>query len=63
MLAHRATFEGIRRGDLPAETVNLDGREVTALRVGAEAGERMGFEPGDVVIVSPAPPTQPAGPD
>jgi len=42
----------VRREDLPAETMELNGREVVALRLGAAAGERFGFRPGDLILVA-----------
>lgn len=50
----------VQRGDLPTERVTLDGRRVQALRLGAGAGIRLGFEPGDVIVVSPRPETGPS---
>ncbi len=51
----------VRRADLPAEEVTLNGQRRVALHLGADTGERMGFAPGDVILVSTRPAvTQPA---
>ena len=53
-------FEPIRREDLPAWQVNLDGRERTVLQIGVSAGRRLGFRPGDLITVAEhRPGTQP----
>jgi len=49
----------VRRDDLPQEQATLNGRNATALRISAVGGERLGFKPGDIIIVSPRP-AQPA---
>ena len=46
----------VRREDLPVETRTMDGRTTRVLRLSASAGERFGFEPGDVIEVA-----EPAG--
>ncbi len=56
------------RDDLPQKYVTLDGRRKSALLIGASAGKRFGFQPGDVIIVSqaqtrPATASAPAGGD
>ncbi len=53
----------VRREDLPVETRTIDGREARVLRISASAGERFGFEPGDVIEVSESPdkPGEPEG--
>lgn len=51
------------RADLVAtREVRLDGKNRQALHITAEAGRRLGFRAGDVIVVSEAPPaaTQPA---
>jgi len=50
----------VAREQLPARTVRLDGKEATALMLGAEAGQRMGFFPGDVIVICPSPATRPS---
>jgi len=60
MLAVPAEPLAVVREQLPARTVDLDGKATTALMLGAEAGERMGFSPGDVIMVCPRPATQPS---
>lgn len=52
----------IDRADLQVRTVNLDGQSRQAFTVSPAAGERMGFLPGDVVIVA-QPASQPATQD
>jgi len=42
----------VRREDLPVKTRTLDGRATKVLRISASAGERFGFEPGDVIEVA-----------
>lgn len=49
----------VRREDLPQEQALLNGKKATVMRISATAGERMGFRPGDIIIVSPRP-AQPA---
>jgi len=60
MLAGPAEPLAVVREQLPARTVELDGKATTALMLGAQAGERMGFSPGDVIVVCPRPATQPS---
>ena len=60
MLAVPAEPLAVVREQLPARTVDLDGKATTALMLGAEASERMGFSPGDVIMVCPRPATQPS---
>ena len=54
-----AAWRPLQREDLPAETVQWNGRPRQALRVSAAAGERMGLHPGDVLVVSEPPATAP----
>ena len=54
-----AGVPAVRRDDLPAETINFNGESRSALRVSAAMGERLGFAPGDIVIVAPPTATQP----
>ena len=51
----------VRREDQLHRPANLDGKGVTAVLISAEAGSRLGFQPGDVVLVAEAPSTAPAG--
>ena len=52
----------IRRDDLPAQTIDLQGRQHTLFHVSQAAGNRMGFKAGDVIVVLDQPPTtQPTG--
>ena len=53
----------IRRDDLQPTTRELDGRQREVFTISAAAGERLGFEPGDVVEVAPATTTRPKGAD
>ncbi len=51
----------VQRESLKTKQVNLDGRDVKAFRLPADAAETLGFMPGDVIIVDrPAPTTAPA---
>ena len=45
----------VDRANLPAERGQLNGQPVTVLRLGAAGGKRLGFEPGDVIVVSEPP--------
>ena len=47
----------VQRENLQTEQVNLNGRDVKALRLPADAAEKFGFMPGDVIIVDKPPPT------
>lgn len=58
----QALFEGglggataikpVQRDDLPSQTMSLNGQERSVLIVGSQAGERMGFRSGDLILVS-----------
>lgn len=50
----------VNRDDLPAQTVQVDGRPKKAFVLSARTGAKLGFEPGDVVIVSTQPASEPA---
>jgi hypothetical protein len=52
----------VTREDLPVETRTMDGQARKVLRISASAGERFGFEPGDVIEVG-KPPEEPAEPE
>ena len=54
-MALSAQGRPVRRADLPTEEVMLDGRRRIAFRLGEDAGQRMGFAPGDVIMVSTRP--------
>ena len=41
----------VQRDSLRTEKVNLDGRQITALRLPAAIAETLGFKVGDVIIV------------
>ena len=47
----------VQRENLRAEQVHLNGRDVKALHLPADAAEKFGFMPGDVIIVDEPPPT------
>ena len=47
------------REDLMPTRGNLDGQTVPLYRITEATGKRMGFEPGDMIWVTPAPATQP----
>ena len=52
--AGESTFP-ISRDDLPARAARLDDQPCTVLLLGTEAGGKLGFRPGDLILVS-APP-------
>lgn len=58
-VAHMPSTASIDRADLQVRTVNLDGESRQAFTITPAVGERMGFLPGDVVIVA-QPASQPA---
>jgi len=46
----------VRREDQVQRPVVLDGKPAVGVFVSAAAGQRLGFQPGDVVVVAPAAP-------
>ncbi len=51
----------VQRDDLPYRKVDLDGRRRAMLELGASSGRRLGFRPGDLILIGEDPPTtQPA---
>ena len=48
------------REDLPTEKVTWNGRAREVFRISAAAGQRIGLEPNDVVLVAPSPATAPS---
>jgi hypothetical protein len=54
-----AAFEPLRREDLPGRPVELLGRRRTLYEISPEAGRRMGFRPGDVILVVEPPRASP----
>ena len=52
----------ICREDLQPERVQFQGRLATVFTVSASAGKRIGFRPGDVVVVGPPPSSAPVAP-
>ncbi len=64
-MAEHAKRLSVRREQLLTRPVNLNGREVAALHLPAEQAQRIGFQPGDVIVVdqpTTAPATTRAGP-
>ena len=51
----------VQREDLISETTTIKGRPVRVLYISPVAGERFGFQEGDVVVVGALPTTMPAG--
>ena len=58
MLRHK-----VQRENLRSERVHLNGRDVKALRLPADAAEKFGFSPGDVIIVDEPAPTTTTAPN
>ncbi len=52
----------VQREDLPSETAEFQGRVRTVFRISEAAGRRIGFAPGDVVVVQESPATAPGEP-
>lgn len=50
----------VRRTDLPSRVGLLDGQRRAIFTISVAAGERVGFEPGDVIVVAGRPATSPA---
>lgn len=59
VLDHAQAASPVHRQSLPTQSVTLDGNERTALLLSAPVGERLGFLPGDVLIVTAPPTTRP----
>lgn len=57
LLAQQAgqSVSPVSRDDLPARAARLDDRPCTVLMLGAEAGRRFGFRPGDLILVAKPP--------
>ncbi len=56
----RGPARPVQRDDLPSREADLDGRRRTLLELGASAGRRLGFRPGDLILVGEdSPSTQP----
>lgn len=53
----------VQRESLKTEQVHLNGRDVKALHLPADAAETFGFMPGDVIIVDKPPPTTTTAPN
>ncbi|MBI5723060.1 MAG: hypothetical protein HZA50_03800 [Planctomycetes bacterium] len=47
--------KAVIRQDLAAEQANLNGKPAPLFRISASAGRRMGFEPGDLILIGPEP--------
>ncbi len=58
----KAMSQAANRDSLRVEKVNLDGRNVEAVFLPADAAETLGFRPGDVIIVGKPPPTTTTAP-
>ncbi len=52
MLREQDDTPAVSRGDLPLRYAQFDGRQVSVLTLSAQAGRRIGFEPGDVIVVA-----------
>lgn len=50
----------IRRADLPPQTVQVNSTSRPAFTISPEAGKRIGFLPGDVILVAEPPATAPS---
>jgi hypothetical protein len=60
VLDHAQAASPVDRQSLPAQPVTFDGTNRTALLLSASVGKRLGFQPGDVLIVTAPPATAPA---
>ena len=62
IVARQAAQPGpaIRREDVPSRVGVVDGQRRSIFTIGAAAGERVGFQPGDVIVVGEPPATSPA---
>ncbi len=56
--AHRE--RPVAREDLTPQTLTVDGKSRPVFTISPKAGERVGFEPGDVIMIAPAASTEPA---
>ncbi len=56
----QASAKPVDRDDLTPQNVALDGKARSAYTISAKAGERIGFQSGDVIIISPAAASGPA---
>jgi hypothetical protein len=63
MRSEEASTRPFQREDQVPRTIIVDGRPREAFTIPPSAGERFGFEPGDVILVAPTAATAPsAGP-
>ena len=44
-----------RRGELPSEAVVMEGKDRTMFKISPDAGERLGFQAGDIIFVADRP--------
>lgn len=63
MVAKAMRRHKVQRENLRAEQVQLNGRDVKALRLPTKTAETFGFTPGDVIIVDKPPPTTTTAPN
>jgi hypothetical protein len=52
--------QDFQRQHLPVSQTQFDGKRTTVLHLDGQAGVRLGFEPGDLILVEPQPATAPA---
>ena len=60
LAADEEEVQPVRREDLFPMTMTLDGQKKTVYGLSAAKAQRLGFHPGDVIVVSELPATQPA---
>ncbi|MCD4825544.1 MAG: hypothetical protein K8S55_13185 [Phycisphaerae bacterium] len=58
MLAGQAMTSRVHRGELATQEVDWNGKKKTVLLLGGEVGRELGFQPGDVILVTAPPKTQ-----
>jgi hypothetical protein len=56
----QASHMAVDRDQLATQRVNWNGRDRSVLLLSASRGEKLGFQPGDVILITPSPATQPA---
>jgi cbb3-type cytochrome oxidase subunit 3 len=55
LMRDKPVYMTVPREALATRPVELDGRQVLALRLPTELAEALGFRPGEVILVEPAP--------
>jgi hypothetical protein len=55
LLSKAAQQEQPSRQDIPAQTIQFEGRPTPLYKISATAGMRIGFEPGDLILVGNQP--------